>query len=238
MNPRQRRGVLLMILAGIGSIVVFVSVVGYVGDVRAEVGVKTDVLQLKQAVPAYTEVRPDMVQRVQVPRKWTPQTMVADTGQLQGKVAAADLPAGSYVQQGMLVPAPDLQPGQREIAIMINAETGVAGKVQEGMLVDIYATYVTIDDNNDNKQASCAARIVKSAKIIQIGTVTTQRDDKNAQQTSNVVPITFALSAADSLKLTREESFADKIRLALIGGSGLTPDDVRLAPVCQTVPAR
>ncbi|MFC0037866.1 Flp pilus assembly protein CpaB [Actinomadura rayongensis] len=235
MNPRQRRGVLLMILAGIGSIVVFVSVVGYVGDVRAEVGVKTEVLQLRQAVPAYTEVRPEMLQRVRVPRKWTPRTMVGDPAQLKGKVAAADLPAGSYLQQGMLVPAPDLQPGQREIAIMIDAETGVAGKVQEGMLVDIYATYQTTDGA---KQTSCAARIVKSAKVIHIGGVTTQRDDKNAQQTDSVVPITFALSASDSLKLTREESFADKIRLALIGGSGLAPDDVRLAPVCQTVPAR
>ncbi|MES9543188.1 MULTISPECIES: Flp pilus assembly protein CpaB [unclassified Actinomadura] len=224
-----------MILAAIGSIVVFVGIVGYVGDVRAEVGVKTDVLQLKQPVPAYTQVTESMLQRVQVPRKWTPQTMVTDMAQLNGKVAAADLPQGAYLQQGMLVTAPNLQPGQREIAIMIDAETGVAGKVHEGMIVDIYATYQAAETN---RQTSCAARIVKAARVIQIGTITTQTDDKNAQAKNQVVPVTFALSAADSLKLTREESFANKIRLALIGGSGLTPDDVRLAPVCQTIPAK
>ncbi|MFA1545107.1 Flp pilus assembly protein CpaB [Actinomadura chokoriensis] len=224
-----------MILAAVGSIVVFVGIVGYVGDVRAEVGVKTDVLQLKQPVPAYTQVTEPMLQRVQVPRKWTPQTMVSDVSQLTGKVAAADLPQGAYLQQGMLVTAPNLQPGQREIAIMIDAETGVAGKVHEGMVVDIYATYQAAESN---RQTSCAARIVKSARVIQIGTITTQADDKNAQAKNQVVPVTFALSAADSLKLTREESFANKIRLALIGGSGLAPDDVRLTPVCTTIPAR
>jgi pilus assembly protein CpaB len=237
MNPRQRRGLLLMILAAIGAIVVFISVIGYVGSVRAEVGVKTEVLRLKAAVPAYTRITENNLERMWVPKKWSPTTMITDVSQVQDKVAAADLAAGSYLQVGMLITAPSLEPGQREIAIMIDAETGVAGKVHEGMLVDIYATYQ--QSRNNQQQDSCAARIVKAARVIQIGQKVAVKDDKNANSvTETQVPITFALTAADSLKLTREESFAQKIRLALIGGSGQGPDSVQLPPVCQTVPAR
>ncbi|MBO2463770.1 Flp pilus assembly protein CpaB [Actinomadura violacea] len=235
MNPRQRRGVLLMVLAALGAVAIFVSIVGYVGSVRAEVGVKTDVLKLRRPIAAFTPLTGDDLERIRVPKRWSPDTMVTDPGQLDGKVAAADLPAGAYLQTGMLVPGPVLQPGQREIAIMIDAETGVAGKVHKGMPVDIYATYQT---QQGNQQQSCAARIVKAAKVIQIGQETRVQNEKNNSVTDSQVPITFALSAADSLKLTREESFADKIRLALIGGSGTGLDGVRLPPVCETLPAK
>lgn len=224
-----------MILAALGAVAVFVSIIGYVGSVRAEVGVKTDVLRLKRPIAAFTQITGDDLDRIQVPKKWSPDTMVTDLAQLDGKVAAADLAAGSYLQAGMLVPGPSLQPGQREIAIMIDAETGVAGKVHKGMTVDIYATY---QRQQGNQQQSCAARIVKAARVIQIGQLTNVRDEKNNSVTESQVPITFALSAPDSLKLTREESFAQKIRLALIGGSGQTADNVQLPPVCETLPAR
>ncbi|WP_018655770.1 Flp pilus assembly protein CpaB [Actinomadura flavalba] len=235
MNPRQRRGALLMILAALGSIVVFVSVIGYVGSVRAEVGVKTDVLRFKQPVAAFTQVTEANVERVRVPRRWSPDTMISNLAELEGKVAAADIPAGAYLQRGMVVPGPALAPGQREIAIMIDAETGVAGKVHKGMLVDIYATY---QKQVGQSQQSCAARIVKGARVIQIGDMTKVPNARNTNLSESVVPMTFALSAADSLKLTREESFASKIRLALIGGTGRAADGVKLPPVCETVPAR
>ena len=41
MTPRQRRGVLLLFVAGIGAILVFSLVSGYVSDVRKDVEPKT-----------------------------------------------------------------------------------------------------------------------------------------------------------------------------------------------------
>jgi pilus assembly protein CpaB len=235
MNPRQRRGALLLVLAAIGAIVVFISIVGYVQSVRAEVGLKVQVLRVKQNVAAYSPLDSSAVELVSVPQKWTPKTMLSNTQDLSGKVAAADIPAGTYLEQGMLVDAPVLKEGEREIAIMIDAETGVAGKVHPGMYVDIYAAY---QNQQANGQQACAARIVKSAQVLQIGQQTTQKGaGSNSSTTTQVVPITFALSAVDSLKLTREESFATKIRLALIGGTS-GPDGVQLNPVCQTQAAK
>jgi pilus assembly protein CpaB len=229
MNPRQRRGALLLILAGCGSIVVFLSVVGYVGSVRAEVREKISVLQLTKAFPAYSPIDASTVRRVEVSAQSMPRSaFLASVQDLAGKVAAADLPQGALLEKGMLVDAPVLQPGQREIAIMIDAETGVAGKVRPGMLVDIYAAF---QQQSQQTQRSCAVRVISAARVINVGQLRNERG-QNPNDISQVVPITFALSTQDSLRLTYAESFAAKVRLALIGGRG---DAIaNMPPVCST----
>jgi pilus assembly protein CpaB len=235
MNPRQRRGAVLLILAAIGAIVVFVSVVGYVGSVRAEVRDKISVLQLTKPVAAYATVDESAVKRVQVTANGMPRdALLTDLQDLTGKVAATDVPEGALLEKGMFVNAPTLQPGQREIAIMIDAETGVAGKVQPGMLVDIYASF---QQQNGTAQKSCAVRVISNARVINVGQLRKEAGGQNPNDVTQVVPVTFALSVADSLKLTYAESFASKVRLALIGGQGeqLTK---RMNPVCATPTAR
>jgi len=160
--------------------------------------------------------------------------MITDPQDLTGKVAATDLAQGSYLQKGMLIDVPTLLPGQREIAILIDAETGVAGKVHAGMLVDIYATY---QEQQLRNQRDCAVRVISQARVIQVGqTQDAQRSNQApTRQAGNdatkSVPITFALSSQDSLKLTYAESFATKVRLALIG-SRTDAKEPPLAPVC------
>lgn len=234
MNPRQRRGTVLLILAILGAIVVFVSVVGYVGSVRAEVRDKISVVQLTKPIAAYSQVDESAVKRVQVTANGMPRdALLTDLQDLNGKVAATDIPEGALLEKGMFVNAPTLQPGQREIAIMIDAETGVAGKVQPGMLVDIYASF---QQQNGTKQKSCAIRVISKARVINVGQLRNEHG-QNPDDVTQVVPITFALSAQESLKLTYAESFAAKVRLALIGGQG---DGVaqRMAPVCAAPVAR
>lgn len=234
MNPRQRRGAVLLIFAAIGAIVVFVSVVGYVGSVRAEVRDKISVLQLTQPVAAYAQVDESEVKRVELTANGMPRdALLTDLQDLTGKVAATDVPEGALLEKGMFVNAPTLQPGQREIAIMIDAETGVAGKVQPGMLVDIYGSF---QQQNGTRQKSCAVRVISNARVINVGQLR-KETGQNPNDVTQVVPITFALSVADSLKLTYAESFASKVRLALIGGQGDGPTKP-MSPVCTTPIAR
>lgn len=216
MNPRQRRGVLLMTLAGVLAVAVFVTLMGYVSSVRAEVGSRSPVLTLRQDVAVHTPLQPAMVEQVEVPDRWAPENVLRDFSQLQNKVAAADLRAGTFLQPGMVADPPRLQTGQREIAIMINAETGVAGKVQPNDVVDIYATFP--GDATDDP--SCAVRVISRARVIDVGELRTEQDREGGAVSENeVVPITFALSPDDSLALAYAESFASKVRLALIGGT-------------------
>lgn len=206
-----------MVLAGLGAVVVFVSVLGYVSSVRSQVGGLVTVLKLTSKVQANSPITQDMVAPVEIPRRWMPPTTVTDFSQLDGKVAATDLPKGSYLQKGMVITAPRLQPGQREIAIMVNAETGVAGKVHPGSVVDIYATFPA----SNRKQPACATRVISRARVLDVGKLRTEHSGQGASVSENkVVPITFALSAEESLTLTYAESFADKVRLARIGGVG------------------
>lgn len=208
-----------MILAGLGAVGVFVAVVSYVGQVRAQVGNMRPVLQLTRDVPANTEITGAMVRRVQTPAKWTPETMIRSLGFLRNKVSATSLPSGAYLQRGMVITAPALQEGQREIAIMINAETGVAGKVEPGSVVDIYATF-----EGTRQQAPCAVRILSSVRVIDVGQLRQQQGGGEGQvSTEAVVPITFALTAEQSLELTYAEAFANTVRLARIGGVGDAP---------------
>lgn len=217
MNPRQRRGVLLMIVAALGAIVVFVSVASYLNSQQQRLGDHRTVLRLAEEVNAYQPVGPDMLEPVQVPAMYfDPEVFIEDLSLLEANrewVAATHLPAGVIMQAGMLIPQPDLAAGEREIAIMVNAETGVAGKVNRGSIVDIYATFTSLEDS-----PPCAVRVLTEVQVLDIGELRSQEDASGA--VSGVVPVTFRLSGTDALQLTFAEEFSGKLRLALVSSEG------------------
>jgi pilus assembly protein CpaB len=207
-----------MVLAGVGALAVFVMVLGYVGQVRDQIGSMTTVLQLQADVPAFEPIDLATVRRVEVPSKWSPTTFISDPARLNNRVAATALPKGAYLQEGMLSPMPALAPGQQEVAIIIDAETGVAGEVTPGSVVDIYGTF---DGQQGAKTVTppCAVRILSRVPVLKIGQL--QSDAKTGSQSggNSVVPVTFALSPDNALRLTYAEGFAQKLRLALVGGN-------------------
>ena len=221
MNPRQRRGVLLLLVTLLGAALTFVGVATYVSSVSSQVGPMTQVLRLTTDVEALHAVTEADVEVVEVPERWAPANAVSSYGQVEGLVAASAYAAGSVLQTGMLTDPPGLTNGAREVAIMVDAETGVAGRIQPGDYVDIIAT---IED--DETGARTAQIIVQNALIIDVGVATTVEDENasGAFTETQAVPVTFALSTADSLKISYAESFAVKLRLALRG----TGDDAPL----------
>jgi pilus assembly protein CpaB len=214
MNPRQRRGVILVALAAIGAVAVFVAVASFVSDVRAEVGPTASVLRLRADVAAFEPISLEMVEEVEVPQRWMSARALQRTPEISGMVAGTDLTAGSVLQDGMVIPPPALEPGQREVAILVDAETGVAGKITSGSSVDILATFPATQD-----QAASSQVIVSGARIIDVGLPTAQAgvDASGAFAQEQVVPVTFALTVQEGLVLTYAESFASNVRLALVG---------------------
>lgn len=212
MNRRQRRGVVLIAVAVIGAAAAFVSVANYVAEVERQVGPLTTVIRLIQDAPPYQEVTQDMVEQVEVPVRWRPANALASTLELEGRVPTVTLPAGTLLQQGLLVDPPQLREGQREVAIMVDAETGVAGKINRGSVVDIYATFAQSD-----LAGAHVSIVVENAQIIDVGTRTTtsETDATGGFSQGEVVPVTFALTVEESLRLTYIESFASNVRLVL-----------------------
>jgi pilus assembly protein CpaB len=211
LNPRQRRGVLLLVLAAAGAITVFFAVSSYVSDVRSQVEPLITVLQLKEDVEPYRPIDESELKEFELPRRWAPDTALRERSELLGQVPASRLESGSILQKGMLVPEPELEPGQRELAILIDAETGVAGKVGSGDIVDIVASFEGDDATSPKSQI-----VVAGARVIDVGVQRTREVPGPTPQQEEVIPVTFALSVQESLILTYAESFAAEVRLALV----------------------
>ncbi|OLL13039.1 Flp pilus assembly protein CpaB [Actinomyces oris] len=213
MNPRQRRGVLLILVTVLGAVVTFVAMFSYVQSISSQVGPMTTVLKLSQQVTELKEVTAADVVTEQVPKRWVPDDAIHDVNDIKGKVAAATLNKGAVLQTSMLQDPPQLAEGYREVSIMIDAETGVAGKVTPGSRVDVVST---VEDPNTKAQK--AQIIIQNALITEVG-VTTKVQDKdengNFSEEKDSVPVTFSLTPEQSLKLAYAESFSKKVRLLL-----------------------
>ncbi|GAA2263306.1 Flp pilus assembly protein CpaB [Actinomadura luteofluorescens] len=217
MNPRQRRGAVLLGVAVLGSAFVFASVYRYVASVRAEVGPKLSVLVVTKEVGAYQRPGPDALATRTMPRQWIPPSGILHRPEEIGdRVAATRLRPGTYLVPDLLTAQPDLRPGQRAITLQVTVDPNVTGRLRAGALTDVYATFPA-----QGKRQACASRIVSRALVLQVG----RREGEH-------VAIMFAFDGRDSLKVTYAESFANRIRLALISEAG-EPGELQLTPLCS-----
>ena len=141
MNPRQRRGVLLMVLSGIAAVLVFIGVSSYVASVNSRVGPMVTVYRVTTDLPAFTTLSSENTEPAEVPERWAADNTVLRSADIDGRVIATPMTAGSPVSLDILVPPSDLDPTEREIAVNVDAVTGLAGRVRPGDRVDVYAVF-------------------------------------------------------------------------------------------------
>ncbi|MDO0925979.1 Flp pilus assembly protein CpaB [Streptomyces sp. TG1A-8] len=223
MNSRQRRGVLLLILSVLCAVGAFAGVLSVVDDVQSKVGPEVTAYRVKSDVKPYTALSTGQFERTEMPRRWLSGNAVTDLRQIRGKIAVTTLRAGSLLQTDMIVDQPALQPGQQEVAIMIDAATGVAGKITPGARVNVYATF----EGRKEGDLDQSKIIVTNARVLDVGQITALDPDSGKdQQPTDAVPITFALSTLDAQRITYAESFAQRVRLALVapGSETSVPD--------------
>ncbi|WP_030842560.1 Flp pilus assembly protein CpaB [Streptomyces sp. NRRL S-475] len=221
MNSRQRRGVILLLLSIVCALGAFAGVLSVISDVKSKVGPEVTAYRLKSDVPPYTTLSTGQFEKIEMPERWLSDNAVTDLREIQGKIAVTTLEAGSLLQSDMIVRQPALQPGQQEVAIMIDAATGVAGKITPGASVNVYATFEGAREGDPDQSKI----IVTNAKVLDVGDLTPLEPDESnrTRQLTEAVPITFALSALDAQRITYAESFAKRVRLALVApGSDTT----------------
>ncbi|MDX2593866.1 MULTISPECIES: Flp pilus assembly protein CpaB [Streptomyces] len=227
MNSRQRRGVILLILSVLCALGAFAGVLSVVHDVQSKVGPEVSAYRVRSDVKPYTALSTGQFEKIKMPERWLSGNAVTDLRQIQGKIAVTTLRAGSLLQTDMIVDQPALQQGQQEVAIMIDAATGVAGKITPGSRVNVYATFEGKKDGDPDQSKI----IVTNARVLDVGHITALDPDrsKDQQQPTEAVPITFALSTLDAQRITYAESFAQRVRLALVapGGQTSVPDKDR-----------
>lgn len=234
MNSRQRRGVILLIVSVLCALAAFAGVLALIRDVESKVGPETTAYKLKADVPAYRALSGEQFEKVSMPERWLPRTAVTDLDSVRDKVAANRLRKGSLLQRDMMAERPELKPGEQEIAIMIDAETGVAGKINPGSRVNMFATFEGEQQSGGKGRSPSQSKVIVSgAKVIDVGELTPFKEDgddeRTRQREADGVPITFALSSADAQRVAYAESFAEHVRLALVapGDSTELPDSDR-----------
>ncbi|AZQ37080.1 Flp pilus assembly protein CpaB [Streptomyces cyaneochromogenes] len=214
MNSRQRRGVILLLLSVVCALGAFAGVLSVISDVKSKVGPEVTAYQLKRDVAPYTPLSAAQFEKIEMPERWLSRNAVTNLREIQGKIAVTTLRQGSLLQSDMIVDQPALQTGEQEIAIMIDAATGVAGKITPGSKVNVYATFEGQRDGDPDQ----SKLIVENARVIDVGELTSLEpdDDDRSRRTTEAVPITFALNPVDAQRITYAESFADEVRLALV----------------------
>ncbi|MER7488461.1 Flp pilus assembly protein CpaB [Streptomyces sp. NPDC126497] len=227
MNSRQRRGVILLLLSVLCALGAFAGVLSVISDVESKVGPEVAAYRLRTNVAPYTPLSTGQFEKIEMPERWLSKNAVTDLDEIRGKIAVTDLREGSLLQSDMIVDRPALRPGQQEVAIMIDAATGVAGKITPGSSVNVYATFEG-EREGDPDQSRI---IVTNAKVLDVGKLTALRPDEDdrGREPTDAVPITFALSAVDAQRITYAESFAQRVRLALVapGTDGTVPESQR-----------
>ncbi|MEU3097645.1 Flp pilus assembly protein CpaB [Streptomyces sp. NPDC006967] len=221
MNSRQRRGVILLLLSVLCALGAFAGVLSVINDVESKVGPEVTAYRLKSDIAPYTALRTDQFEKISMPERWLSENAVTDLDDIRGKTAVTTLRQGSLLQSDMVVNQPELRPGQQEVAIMIDAATGVAGKITPGAAVNVYATFEGEREGSPDQSRI----IVTNAKVLDVGRLTALQPDESdrGRQPTDAVPITFALSAIDAQRITYAESFAQRVRLALVApGSDTT----------------
>lgn len=232
MNSRQRRGIILLLLSVLCAVGAAAGVYAVVDDAESKVGPEVTAYRLRSDVAAYRALDEGQFEKVSMPRRWLPATAVTHLAEVRGKIAVTPLRRGSLLQSDMIVNRPALAPGRQEIAIMIDAATGVAGKITPGSKVNIYATFDgrsgtaggTGKDAKDANPQPVSKVIVSGAQVIEVGRLTpldgrsggARTGASGTRQAGDAVPITFALDTKDAQRVAYAESFATHVRLALV----------------------
>lgn len=209
MNPRQRRGVILMVLAGLCAIALFFISVNWVGSVNAKVTPLIRTYQASTEIPAHSVIKADDLEAVEIPKRWTSTSAATDIKSLVGQRVAFNVAEGTYLSADMLLPRSSLNGDEREIALTVDAKTGIAGRVQTGDLVDVYAVFA-----NESGNDGASRVLVRDVRVVSVRGVETQTASKgDSFGEEQVIPVTLALQPRAALAVTYADAFAASVRL-------------------------
>jgi pilus assembly protein CpaB len=198
-----------MVLAGLCAIALFFVSISWVGSVNAKVSPLIKTYQAKSEIPAYSVIEEDDVEAVEIPKRWAATSATSDLESLIGERVAFNISEGTYLSDDMLLPRSSLNENEREIALTVDAKTGIAGRVQTGDFVDVYAVFANESGNGGTSQV-----LVRNVRVVSVRGVETQTaksgDSFGEEQ---IVPVTLALPPDAALAVTYADAFAASVRL-------------------------
>ena len=86
-----------MVLSGIAAVLVFIGVSSYVASVNSRVGPMVTVYRVTTDLPAFTTLSSENTEPAEVPERWAADNTVLKSADIDGRVIATPLTAGSPV---------------------------------------------------------------------------------------------------------------------------------------------
>lgn len=209
MNPRQRRGVIYLIFSAILGIGLFIAITSYVSSVNASVAPLVTVYQAQNPIAAYAVISSDDLTSVDVPEKFVAESALRNPDDIVGRRAAFNIAVGTYLGSDMLRPPSTLADAEREVALSVDATTGIAGRVAPGDRVDVIAVFETGED------IATSQAIARSVRVVSVGGIETRpaQTSQNEIREQTVVPVTLALSADQTFDVALADAVATTVRL-------------------------
>jgi pilus assembly protein CpaB len=217
MNPRQRQGLMLVVIAAAGLLGVFLLIADYVSSVSKQVGAKISVVTLAAPLKPYEPVSPNMLREVSLPQKWAPHEALTDPDQLIGLVSQVPLSSGTYLQQGMLEAAPALGQGQRATEVVVSADGGAGLELEPGDLVDILASYQGNSQGAGLRAHDRVDVVVPSVRVLNVGQAVSGSGN-------GAIPAILSLTPEQAQQVVYAQSFATKFILTKVA-PGSTPSN-------------
>lgn len=198
-----------MVLAVLAAFAVFVSMMSYVSSVNSKIGDLVTVYRARTDIAAYASLSSSNLEAEQVPRRWAADNTVQRASELQGRRIGFNVAQGTVVSSDMLVAPSDLSPTEREIAVNVNAVTGLAGRVRTGDRVDLYAVFSDVPG-----LAPQVKLLVRSVRVVSIGgTQQVTRGTGRTIDAQQVIPVTLAVEPNDAMAVTYASNFASEVRM-------------------------
>lgn len=199
-----------MVLALVIGFGVFLSVTSYVASVQSQVGSRTTVFRASRSIDPYTPLSAQNLEPEEVPQRWTAPSTRLRLSDLEGRRVGFRIEPGTVISSDMLLSPTSLSPTEREIAVNVDAVTGIGGRVRPGDSVDIYAVFAEVPGLSDQVRV-----LVRNVRVVSIGGKQTvqQNDATNGISETQEVPVTLALEPNDAKAVTYAAQFADQVRL-------------------------
>jgi len=147
-SARRRRGILLLLVAGLAGSMAAQRIRGQERAVRARVGPLVPVVVARAPVAARTRLGPQQVAErlavARIPARFVPPGALRDPTRAVGATSSIDIPRGAYVTKAALAPARDprtaLRRGDRAIDVEVSGGARLAALGGPGARVDVVVT--------------------------------------------------------------------------------------------------
>ncbi|HEX4945675.1 MAG TPA: Flp pilus assembly protein CpaB [Blastocatellia bacterium] len=206
---------ILFVLVGaiVFGLLAATSVTGYLRNVRNNTNPNTMVVA-KVDIPLGARIIAEQLTTVEVPKAATPDGTYNKMDDVVGRISVTKISAREPITSSRLAPIGSsgglsavIPEGFRAMTVKVDDETGIAGFLMPGTLVDVLAVI-----NTDNNQGAISKIVLQNIKVLANGQNLDQPKDEREANSVRTVTLQVTPEQSEKLALASSEG---KLRLAL-----------------------